>query len=123
MESEMRPQPHGGALRNGGTNKGGTGRPSSEIRRMCKEGFADALPVIVKIAKGLQPTNGNPDPSPSEITRALDVLGKYGLGEQKVEVTEADIFVALGDVLPQCGLSKETCDEVLAKLHAHLKGG
>jgi hypothetical protein len=33
----LRPQPHGGALRNGGTNKGGTGRPPDEFKALCRE--------------------------------------------------------------------------------------
>jgi hypothetical protein len=31
------PQPHGGAIRNGGTNAGGTGRPPDEVRRAYRE--------------------------------------------------------------------------------------
>jgi hypothetical protein len=31
------PQKHGGALRNGGTNRGGPGRPPDEFKRICAE--------------------------------------------------------------------------------------
>lgn len=33
----MRPQPHGGALRNGGTNKGGPGRTPEVWKALCRE--------------------------------------------------------------------------------------
>lgn len=39
------PQPHGGALRNGGTNRGGTGRPPNVIRQGLRE------PIPVEVAK------------------------------------------------------------------------
>ena len=34
---ELIPQPHGGALRNGGPNKGGTGRPKKAFKKFCRE--------------------------------------------------------------------------------------
>ena len=45
------PQTHGGALRNGGTNKGG-GRLSSRIKRAAMKGLHEAMPEIRAIAKG-----------------------------------------------------------------------
>ncbi len=35
-EAVLVPQRHGGALRRGGTNKGGTGRPPDAFREMCR---------------------------------------------------------------------------------------
>ena len=71
------PQPHGGALRNGGTNRGGPGRPPSAVREMCRKAFEEGLPEIVKIA------TGKIEASAGERVRALDILGKYGLGTQQ----------------------------------------
>ena len=34
---ELVPQPHGGALRNGGTNKGGSGRPPDLFKRRLRQ--------------------------------------------------------------------------------------
>lgn len=48
----IRPQEHGGALRSGGTNKGGTGRPPSVIRENLRGSFADRVAVIESIADG-----------------------------------------------------------------------
>lgn len=48
----IRPQEHGGALRSGGTNKGGTGRPPSVIRESLRGSFADRVAVIESIADG-----------------------------------------------------------------------
>jgi hypothetical protein len=47
-------QPHGGALNSGGPpgNRGGVGRPPSEIRRQAREIFAARLPVLEQIAEG-----------------------------------------------------------------------
>jgi hypothetical protein len=62
--------PHGGALRNGGTNKGGTGRPPTAIR----EAFAVALDERLQV---LQAIADNPEVAPGDRIRAVDVIGKY----------------------------------------------
>ena len=51
---ELRPQPHGGALRNGGTNKGGSGRPPSEIRSACREHGYTQIANLGKLADYLK---------------------------------------------------------------------
>ncbi len=75
---ELLPQPHGGALRGGGKpgNRGGTGRPPSVIRERCRGSFEDRIVVLEEIAD-------NPKASASDRIRALDLLGKYGLGIQQ----------------------------------------
>lgn len=49
---ELVPQPHGGALRNGGTSKGGPGRTVSEVRVALKQAFAGRMTVLEDIADG-----------------------------------------------------------------------
>jgi hypothetical protein len=44
----LRPQKHGGALRNGGTNKGGPGRPPDEIRALLRAFGYRRLPDLFK---------------------------------------------------------------------------
>lgn len=46
------PQPHGGALRRGGTNRGGPGAPPSLLREKLRGSFADRIRVIESIADG-----------------------------------------------------------------------
>ena len=72
------PQPHGGALLTGG-QKGqtpGPGRPPSEIRRTLRKRFDEQIPILLEIAK-------NPEAKETDRIRAIDLLAKYGLGEEK----------------------------------------
>ena len=79
---ELIPQPNGkGALRNGGTNRGGTGRPKSEIRRACAEAFDSRIPRLLEIMDNAS--------TPQEYMKALDLLGKYG-GLQQIDATSGD---------------------------------
>lgn len=75
---ELIPQPHGGALRNGGPNAGGTGRPPSEIRKKLRGSFEDRVKVLEAIADDTKA-------SPADRMRALDLMGKYGLGTTMTE--------------------------------------
>lgn len=74
---ELIPQGHGGALRNGGTNRGGPGRPRSAIRDACARSFDERIAVAEKIADSRKATR-------LDKLRALDLLGKYG-GLHKIE--------------------------------------
>jgi hypothetical protein len=68
----------------GGTpgNKGGTGRPRTELRnRMCAS-LDQRLAIAEKILD-------NPEADPSDQLRALDFLAKYGLGMTNTE-TDAE---------------------------------
>ena len=50
---QLVPQPHGGAIRWGGTNKGGTGRPKDELRAMLLEiGRDTAAPFLESVLDG-----------------------------------------------------------------------
>jgi hypothetical protein len=50
---ELIPQPHGGAIRYGGTNKGGPGRPPDEFKRAMRE-LASHDEVLSAVAKILR---------------------------------------------------------------------
>jgi len=71
-------------LRNGGTNKGGPGRPKSEIRASAAEGFDKMLPILEEIA-----ANKEGKYSAADQLKAIDQLGKYG-GLQQVDQTSND---------------------------------
>lgn len=75
------PQPNGkGALLSGGVpgNRGGLGRPRTELReRMCGS-LAQRLKIAEQIAD-------NPKSADSDRLRALDFLAKYGLGTTMTE--------------------------------------
>src|SRR5688500_5267785 len=105
-------QPHGGALNSGGTpgNRGGLGRPPSEVRRLAREAFAERLPTLARIAAGevtvpLQercPACGYEHPNaeaereavikraatPGEQVRAMEALARVGMS---ANVTVDDI--------------------------------
>jgi hypothetical protein len=81
---ELVPQPNGkGALLKGGVvgNRGGTGRPKSEIRRACAEAFDSRIPRLLEIMDNAS--------TPQEYMKALDLLGKYG-GLQQIDATSGD---------------------------------
>jgi hypothetical protein len=78
------PQPNGkGALLKGGVvgNRGGTGRPKSEIRKACAEAFDSRIPRLLEIMDEAS--------TPAEYMKALDLLGKYG-GLQQIDATSGD---------------------------------
>lgn len=66
-------------LRNGGTNKGGPGRPPKEIRLLCAGSFEERIKVAEQIID-------DPNSSASDRLRGIDLLGKYG-GLSQIDVT------------------------------------
>ena len=80
--SGLVPQPHGGALSPGNPGNKGGGRPPDEIRRQAREDLDTWL-------KRLREKSAKDDPSVGEIAKAIDVLGKYGLGEKRFELDES----------------------------------
>lgn len=88
--TDLIPQPHGGALRRGGTNKGGTGRPPSEIRRAALKSLDKRLQVLDKIAD-------NEKSRDADRIAAIKALASIGFGatmamaevRQKLEATVA----------------------------------
>lgn len=74
---ELIPQKHGGALYAGGVpgNRGG-GRPPSAVRQLAREAFEARIPMLADLADDSQQRT-------RDRIRAIDVLGKYGLGQAK----------------------------------------
>ena len=72
---QLVPQAHGGALRRGGTNRGGPGRPPSAIREQLRGSFEQRIRVLEDIADGKEY-------SAADRLRAVDLLGKFGLGQR-----------------------------------------
>lgn len=83
--AELVTQLHGGALKTGGNpgNKGGTGRPKSEVRAAALAGADKAIPKLIAIVEDAKSEK-------SEITAAGKVLLQFGLGTQ-TEVSVEDI--------------------------------
>lgn len=106
-----------GKLNRGGNfgNVFGAGAKPKILRQMCADGFAKAIPRQTEIA------SGGLGASPSESTGAFNALGKFGLGELKIEIKDTDIFEALGNVLSK-HLDSETAHAILRDLHGELGG-
>jgi hypothetical protein len=79
----MRPGARGGLLRSGGSNKGGTGRPPSEIRAMLRGSFSERVKILEQIADSV-------DASAADRIKAVDMLAKYGLGTQQEVVGDPE---------------------------------
>lgn len=73
----MECQPHGGALRRGpgGSNRGGPGRPRSEVRQLALQGAAQAVPKLIAIVT-------DPESDSKDVIAAARVLLEFGLGRQ-----------------------------------------
>jgi hypothetical protein len=122
---ELVPQPHGGALRYGGTNAGGTGRPSSAIRERLRGSFDERIQVLEEIADGkafiplvyrcpecgFEPESVDPAevvksaPQIADRLRSIDIMGKYSLDDRK-EIKEEIV--------------REKLRQTLAEIHATL---
>jgi hypothetical protein len=75
-------------------NKGGPGAPSSELRKRCREAFSVGIDYATEL---LQNSERGSD---TDKLRALDIAGKYGLGEAttlvRKELVEA-VAAVIGD--------------------------
>jgi hypothetical protein len=90
-------------------NKGG-GRPSSAMRAAARDGFDAVITLIQHAIETKQ------ELSLGELSRALDILGKYGLGEQKVILPE-ELINAIAEVLADDErIPSECIPDVTAKL-------
>lgn len=67
------PQPHGGVLYPGQTNRGGPGRPKDKVVQACAEAYDKLVPLLSKIA--IDESN-----SPDTRIRAIRELGDRGIG-------------------------------------------
>jgi hypothetical protein len=105
---QLVPQPHGGALRNGGTNKGGPGRPASEVIARALGSFDERIPVLEEIAD-------NAAAADADRIRAVDKLAKYGLVDG---ISRADVRAALSDTVDAIRrvMGPDGVDELLAEI-------
>lgn len=76
------PQPHGGALRNGGTNKGGTGRPPDAWKAKMRE-LADRWAQAAEANRVLD------DPDHKEWMAAGRFVGEQAHGKADAKTTIA----------------------------------
>lgn len=114
------PQPHGGALRNGGPNVGGSGRPKNELREMLRDFAWEKLPGFRAQWDAL---------TPDQQVRALDLALKYGVGTQSEQVISDDDIKAweghvaryLHDSLTARGWTREDVGALLVGLDEHMK--
>jgi hypothetical protein len=82
------PQPHGGALKPGGTigNRGGHGRRPDRIKRLAQKLLLPRLHILAHIADGTSVALGEEGlkfvaPTPGERTAAIRALKEIGMGE------------------------------------------
>lgn len=108
---EPMPQAHGGVLRRGGTNKGGTGRPPSEIRASCRERFDKLVPKLGRIASAKTSKD-------SDKIKAIEVLGRFGMDRA---VSIVDVKSALKSTTEEIRdfLKPEQADALLARIQPH----
>lgn len=112
-EKTVQPGKHGGWLKVGNEGcKGGTGRPSNEIRAASRESYAA---FQEKLKEKL-----NTELSVTEITQAMNVTGKYGLGEAKVLVPD-EIIEALAEVLAVSSLDADEMSSIIKEFTEKLK--
>jgi hypothetical protein len=88
------PGRNGGQLLAGGKpgNRGGTGRPRSEVRALARTVMIEALEQLIERVEK-RSLHGH------ELIRAAELGGRYGLGEVAVEVTDASWIEAAVQVL------------------------
>ena len=116
------PQPHGGALKAGGTpgNVGGTGRPKAELRATLRDFASEKLPDFRAKWDAL---------TPDQQVRALDLALKYGVGTQSETVLSDDDIRAweghvaryLYDTLTAHGWTREDVGALLSGLDEHMR--
>ena len=87
-----KPGRNGGTLLAGGVwgNKGGTGRPPSEVAKASKDGYEAVLKLMERLVTLVN--NGDDEKLISTspmLIQLLDKLGKYGVGEAKIEAPQA----------------------------------
>ena len=76
--------PLGAHPRNTGGKKGRSGRPPSAMRELCRLGFEERVAALTRIID-------DPTSRAADKIRAMDLLGKYGIGILKeVQGTQYD---------------------------------
>lgn len=88
---ELVPQPHGGALRRGGTNKGGSGRPPDAFREFCRRMASGGKNRMRQLREVLA------DKNHPHFMAARRYVTEYGYGKpiQPVELGLEDTLAAL----------------------------
>ena len=109
------PQKHGGAIFQGTPANivPGPGRPPSEIRKRLRGSFDERVKILEEIAD-------NPELAPADRTKAIDMMGKYGLGQMR-EVSAESVKERLRLTIEsiQQVLPPEQADAVLAAIEPH----
>lgn len=125
-EPVLIPQPHGGALKSGGTPGNAGGRNvKSKARAAAAEGGAKAIKLLNQILTSLEADfdSGVIDRKLiNEVSRALEALGKYGLGEIQVQVESEAIFHWFKDSMLEEGIEPEAIRRVLQGVKARVDG-
>jgi hypothetical protein len=86
-------QRHGGALRNGGTNRGGTGRPANKAKALALKHYTQRIPLLGAIAD-------DPDVDPQQRINAIVELRKgAGLLEVDGSGPQTNVFARVEQVL------------------------
>ena len=111
---ERIPQKHGGALLAGGQpgNRGGLGKPPSALRERLRGSLEQRIEVLEEIAD-------NPDALDRDRIKAVDILGKYGLGTLR-ELSVEDVRERLRATLEL--LKQELHEDDADRLIARLRG-
>lgn len=105
---QLIPQAHGGALRHGGTNKGGSGRPPSAIRAVAREKFDKLIPTLSRIAS----TKNTKD---RDRIHAIDILGKYGM-DQAVSLADVRACLKEQNEIIREFLAPEPAEELTSRI-------
>jgi hypothetical protein len=112
VETSVQEGRNGGWLKVGNPgNNGGTGRPPNELRLAAREGFG-------KFIKKLNEMEDR-EMGVLEVARALDVCGKYGLGEAKVVVGE-ELVDAVAQAIAEEELPSEVKDRLIERIFARV---
>ncbi len=91
---ELVPQAHGGAISYGnrpGQTPGGIGRPRSELRARLRGSFEERVHILEELA-------ADPDCSPSDRIKALELMLRYGLGTQSEHEVRTENIQIRGDL-------------------------
>ncbi|MHC4066312.1 MAG: hypothetical protein ACYSUI_17685 [Planctomycetota bacterium] len=109
---DLVPQAHGGALRHGGTNKGGPGRPRSEVQAELRGPLADDLIEVMRqigtaareVAVAVEcpqcghkhtVTCDDPPAGDADRLRAADIVLKYGTGTPSADGQRQTVILSL----------------------------
>lgn len=99
-------------------NRSNAGRTPNWLRQRMREGLEPYVERLIAMIESDQTL------SPGELARALDVLGKYSLGEKTFDLTEEEGIAEVNRFTSQWFKAKgrdEEYDEWFQGLRAHFK--